>query len=410
MTPVAYAVCYIALPDSFWLINASEVTGRQIQNWKVFVCIACGLWSGLIIGYITEYFTSFSYQPVRDCADACKSGGAATNIIYGLALGYKSTIIPVFCIAVTIVVSHSLAGMYGVASAALGILSTLPTGLAIDGYGPICDNAGGLAEMACMPAETRERTDALDAAGNTTAAIGKGFAIGSAALVSLALFGAFITSKNLAKVDILEPFAFAGLLLGAMLPYWFSAMTMRSVGEAAKAMVEEVSRQLLEEVIDEHGNKRKVKTDVCKGLKKPDYAKCVAISTSASLHEMIAPGALVILTPIFFGFLFGVNMLAGVLAGCLTSGVQIAISASNSGGAWDNTKKYISGVLKEKGTDHHKASVIGDTVGDPLKDTSGPSLNILIKLTAIISVVTASAMPNTRYGLLGQLFGDNSSL
>jgi len=395
MTPVCFVLCWYFLPSEF-----SVSTVDNCKNWHVFFCIMCGLWSGMIIGYITEYFTSHSYTPVRELANACRTG-PATNIIYGLALGYKSVIIPVFCMAVTIYVSYSLAGMYGIACAALGILSTMCIGLTIDAYGPICDNAGGIAEMAGMPEEVREKTDALDAAGNTTAAIGKGFAIGSAALVSLALFGGFVTilnSKGLTEVNILKPFEFSGLLVGAMLPYWFSAMTMKSVGKAALAMVEEVRRQFREH------------PGILDGSEEPNYEECVGISTEASLREMIPPGALVMLTPIVVGFVFGVNALAGVLAGSLVSGVQIAVSASNTGGAWDNAKKYIeAGNLGEghgKHSEEHKAAVVGDTVGDPLKDTSGPSLNILIKLMAIISLVLAPAYPSTSTGgLLEQWFG-----
>jgi len=365
-----------------------------VKNWYIFFCIACGLWSGCVIGFVTEYYTSNTYAPVQELAGACKTG-AATNIIFGLALGYKSVIIPVFCLAVTIYVAYSLAGMFGIAVAALGILSTLPISLTIDAYGPICDNAGGIAEMAEMPPSVREKTDALDAAGNTTAAIGKGFAIASAALVSLALFGAYVTTANLSAdgINILHPFEFSGLLVGAMLPYWFSAMTMKSVGQAALDMVKEVQRQIKE------------KPDILKGTVAPDYEKCITISTDASLREMFPPGALVMFTPIVVGFLFGTRCLAGVLAGALVSGVQIAISASNTGGAWDNAKKYIeAGKMhgERKGGDVHKAAVIGDTVGDPLKDTSGPSLNILIKLMAIISLVFAAALPSK--GLIEQLF------
>jgi len=335
---------------------------------------------------------------VREVAQSCETG-AATNIIYGLALGYKSVIIPTFALAITIYVSYSLAGMFGIACAALGILSPLSIDLTIDAYGPICDNAGGIAEMAHMPPEVREKTDALDGAGNTTAAIGKGFAIGSAAFVSLALFGAFVTTVGLDSVDILQPFQFAGLLIGAMLPYWFSAMTMKSVGFAAKEMVVEVRRQF---------NENKAIMDPNSGVK-PDYKRCVAISTEASLKEMLPPGALVMLTPLIVGFLFGVEMLAGVLAGALVSGVQMAISSSNTGGAWDNAKKFIAGgglgPDKKKHSEEHKAAVIGDTVGDPLKDTSGPSLNILIKLMAIISLVFAPAFPSsTDGGYIVQLF------
>ncbi|CAI0389010.1 unnamed protein product [Linum tenue] len=276
------------------------------------------------------------------------------------------------------------AAMYGIAVAALGMLSTIATGLAIDAYGPISDNAGGIAEMAGMSHRIRERTDALDAAGNTTAAIGKGFAIGSAALVSLALFGAFVSRASITTVDVLTPKVFIGLIVGAMLPYWFSAMTMKSVGSAALKMVEEVRRQF------------NTIPGLMEGTAKPDYATCVKISTDASIKEMIPPGALVMLTPLIVGIFFGVETLSGVLAGSLVSGVQIAISASNTGGAWDNAKKYIEAgasdharSLGPKGSDPHKAAVIGDTIGDPLKDTSGPSLNILIKLMAVESLVFA---------------------
>jgi inorganic pyrophosphatase len=382
MTPVVIALSYTFFPDNFSIGVGAEQ--KDIKNWYIAICVCSGLYSGLIIGYVTEYYTSHSYSPVREVAGAC-STGAATNIIYGLALGYKSVIIPVFCLAACIFTSYSLAGMYGIAVAALGILSTLATGLTIDAYGPICDNAGGLAEMSGMSHAVRDITDALDAAGNTTAAIGKGFAIGSAALVSLALFGAYVTTVGLTTVNILNPYIFAGLLVGAMLPYWFSAMTMKSVGIAALAMVEEVRRQFATVPLDEQGNKDFTNF-------RADYANCVAISTKSSLRMMVAPGALVMLTPLITGYCFGVQALAGVLAGALVSGVQMAISAANTGGAWDNAKKYIESEAFEgqgKGSDMHKAAVVGDTVGDPLKDTSGPSLNILIKLTAIISLVFA---------------------
>jgi len=405
MTPTIFLIAYGFLPPFF------SVGGKMfVKWWHIAFCIIAGLWSGLIIGFITEYYTSHSYSPVREVSESCKTG-AATNIIFGLALGYKSVIVPTFCIAGTIYLSFSLAGMYGIAMAALGILSTLPVGLTIDAYGPISDNAGGIAEMAHMGEHIRDHTDALDAAGNTTAAIGKGFAIGSAAFVSLALFGAFVNtitdykSQHLKHVDILHPFVFAGLLVGAMLPYWFSAMTMKSVGQAAYAMVEEVRGQF-------NNN-----PGIMNGTEAPDYAKCVGIATAAALQEMIAPGCLVIFTPLITGFLFGHEALCGVLVGALVSGVQIAISASNTGGAWDNAKKYIEAggldiVLQEadkkngtpavtrksqKGDDVHKAAVTGDTVGDPLKDTSGPSLNILIKLMAIISLVFARAFPADGY-------------
>eukprot|EP00246_Nothoceros_aenigmaticus_P014622 TRINITY_DN5706_c0_g1_i1.p1 TRINITY_DN5706_c0_g1~~TRINITY_DN5706_c0_g1_i1.p1 ORF type:complete len:747 (-),score=142.04 TRINITY_DN5706_c0_g1_i1:316-2556(-) len=382
MTVVIFLVCFATLPAEF-TIQVVGHSPKLVKYWHIFFCVGSGLWAGLIIGYVTEYFTSNAYRPVQDVADSCRTG-AATNIIFGLALGYKSVIIPVFAIAAAIYLSYSLAAMYGIAVAALGMLSTLATGLAIDAYGPISDNAGGIAEMAGMSHTIRERTDALDAAGNTTAAIGKGFAIGSAALVSLALFGAFVSRAGIESVDVIQPKEFVGLLIGAMLPYWFSALTMKSVGKAALAMVEEVRRQFR----DTPG--------LLEGETKPDYKKCVQISTDASIREMIPPGALVMLTPIIVGWLFGVSTLSGLLAGSLVSGVQIAISASNTGGAWDNAKKYIEAgnsehakTLGPKGSEAHKAAVIGDTVGDPLKDTSGPSLNILIKLMAVESLVLA---------------------
>ncbi|KAG2718906.1 hypothetical protein I3843_03G233400 [Carya illinoinensis] len=381
MTVGVAIVSWIALPSSFTIFNFG--TQKVVKNWQVALCVAVGLWAGLIIGFVTEYYTSNAYSPVQDVADSCRTG-AATNVIFGLALGYKSVIIPIFAIAVGIYVSFSFAAMYGIAMAALGMLSTIATGLAIDAYGPISDNAGGIAEMAGMSHRIRERTDALDAAGNTTAAIGKGFAIGSAALVSLALFGAYVSRAGISTVDVLSPKVFIGLLVGAMLPYWFSAMTMKSVGSAALKMVEEVRRQF------------NTIPGLMEGTAKPDYATCVKISTDASIKEMIPPGALVMLTPLIVGILFGVETLSGVLAGSLVSGVQIAISASNTGGAWDNAKKYIEAGASEhartlgpKGSDPHKAAVIGDTIGDPLKDTSGPSLNILIKLMAVESLVFA---------------------
>ena len=390
MTPVALGLALTSLPTTFELAVPSHKPGvdfdtKTVANWHLFVCVAAGLWGGLAIGLQTEYYTSNRYKPVQDVADACKTG-AATDIIFGLALGYKSTIIPCFVIAACMYVGNTLGGMLGIACAALGMLSTLSTGLAIDAYGPISDNAGGIAEMAGMGEDIRERTDALDAAGNTTAAIGKGFAIGSAALVSLALFGAYVTRAKIDLINssILDPKVFAGLLVGAMLPFWFSAMTMKSVGKAALAMVQEVRRQFNET------------PGLMEGTTRPDYSRCVEISTDSSLREMIAPGALVMLTPIIAGSLFGTRCLAGVLAGGLVSGVQMAVSMSNTGGAWDNAKKYIEAGATEharslggKGSDCHKAAVIGDTVGDPLKDTSGPSLNILVKLMAVESLVFA---------------------
>jgi K(+)-stimulated pyrophosphate-energized sodium pump len=353
--------------------------GKFITKWDVYVSLLAGLFSGMLIGWITEIYTSHAYKPVREVAAACETG-AATNIIYGLALGYHSSVLPVVLLVITIVISSSLAGMYGIAIAAIGMISTIAIGLTIDAYGPVSDNAGGIAEMAGLGKEVRDRTDTLDAAGNTTAAVGKGFAIGSAALTSLALFAAFITrarlnDANLNSIELLDPYVFGGLLFGAMLPFIFSAMTMKSVGKAALDMVVEVRRQFKEI------------PGLMESTGKPDYKRCVDISTSAALREMIPPGLLVLLSPIVVGYLFGVKSLAGMLAGALVSGVVLAISSANSGGAWDNAKKYIEKKAGGKGSEQHKAAVVGDTVGDPFKDTSGPAINILIKLMAITSLV-----------------------
>jgi H(+)-translocating pyrophosphatase len=388
-------VSLICLPSTFqmYFMNGEQY---QVRNWYCFVAVAGGLWAGLAIGYITEYFTSNQYQPVREVAYSCTTG-AATNVIYGLALGYKSTIIPCIALALCIWIGYNMCGVFGIALGALGILSTMSIALTIDAYGPISDNAGGIAEMCEMGEEIRTRTDALDAAGNTTAAIGKGYAIGSAAMVSLALYGAFLTraytENNFGKpvhVNIIDPRTFFGLLIGAMLPYWFSALTMKSVGTAAMAMVREIQRQF------------RVIPGIMEGTNKPEYGECVKIATEASLKEMIAPGALVVLSPIIFGVFFGKEALAGLLPGAMTSGVQMAISASNTGGAWDNAKKYIEcgGMGKEngKGSDCHKAAVVGDTIGDPMKDTYGPALNILVKLMAIISVVFAPVVADKHFG------------
>jgi len=377
MTPIVVWLSYWALPEEAFL-----VAGLQVQWWYCALCILLGLWSGLAIGFVTEYYTSSTYTPVREIADTQKQS-AATGIIYGLALGYLSCIVPVICLGVTILISHSLVGMLGVALSALGMLGTMTMGLTIDAYGPISDNAGGIAEMAGLPEHVRTLTDCLDAAGNTTAAIGKGFAIGSAALVSLALFGAFCTRAEIVQVDVLNPWVFTGLLFGAMMPYAFAALTMKSVGKAANEMVKECNRQF-PKIINEGAA--------------PDYETCIRISTDASLREMIAPGAIVILSPLLAGFGFGKCTCAGLLSGALVSSVQLAISMSNTGGAWDNSKKFISagGLGKEycKGSEAHKNSVTGDTVGDPLKDTSGPALNIVMKLTAIISLVFGTAIKN----------------
>ncbi|EER18457.1 H+-translocating inorganic pyrophosphatase TVP1, putative [Perkinsus marinus ATCC 50983] len=378
-TPLVAVLCWWALPAGHFAID----TERLHCTWgNCCASVLLGLWSGLIIGYSTEYYTSHSYTPVREISDTQKVS-AATGIIYGLALGYLSCIIPVLCLAVTVCIAHTIAGMYGVALGALGMLGTLSMGLTIDAYGPISDNAGGIAEMSELGPEVRARTDALDAAGNTTAAIGKGFAIGSAALVSLALFGAYCVRARVETVNILDPWTFTGLLFGAMMPYAFSAMTMKSVGKAANDMVTECMRQF---------------PKIISGEMRPQYTRCIAISTEASLREMIAPGCLVILSPLIAGLIFGKNCTAGLLSGALVSGVQMAISMSNTGGAWDNAKKYIEagglGPNHQKGSAAHKNAVTGDTVGDPLKDTSGPSINILMKLSAIMSLVFGGVIRN----------------
>merc|ERR1719262_2085450 len=314
-----YGVAFAVLPAEFQIDAEHMVTPMTCSY-----CILAGLWSGLVIGVVTEYYTSHTYRPTREISES-QEVSAATGIIFGLALGYKSCIVPTFCLAFTICLSHIYCGMYGIALAALGMLGTLVCALTIDVYGPISDNAGGIAEMAGLDEYVRERTDALDAAGNTTAAVGKGFAIGSAALVSLALFGAYTVRAEVHQVDVLNPWTFSGVLFGAMMPFWFSAMTMKSVGEAANDMVRECNRQF---------------PQIMEG-QAPDYKTCVAISTHASLREMIGPGALVILSPIIFGCALGKNACAGLLSGALVAGVMMAVSMSNTGGAWDNAKKYI---------------------------------------------------------------------
>jgi inorganic pyrophosphatase len=421
MLPVTYFLAGRLLPAEFLLESVRQEGGIVSTPMKAFICTAVGTIGGLIIGLVTEYYTSHTYTPVRELATACKSG-AAVNVIYGMALGYKSCIVPVFVLAANIYVAFTLCDLYGIALAALGMLSTLATGLTIDGFGPISDNAGGIAEMAEFPSDVRERTDALDAAGNTTAAIGKGFAIGSAALVSLALYGAFVVrlkslpgmEVNLSGVNVMEPTTFSSLLIGAMIPYWFAALTMKSVGMAAGEMVQEVKRQFA--VTDDKGL-----TILQGGNVKPDYEACISISTKSSLVEMIQPSALILIAPLAMGTLFGVQAVFGLLTGSLVSSVQLAISMSNSGGAWDNCKKFIKGSFSDdpelcflksnakssdpKTLEHHKvasnahdAAVQGDTVGDPFKDTSGPALNIVMKLQAIVSLVFAAYFAKCKGG------------
>ncbi len=354
---------------------------------NVFGATVVGLAAGVAVGLLTEYYTAENRKPTHAIAKSSETG-AATNLIAGLGTGMQSTAMPVICIALAIIFSYMLSGLYGIAIAALGMLATTGIQLAVDAYGPIADNAGGCAEMAQLPPEVRGRTDKLDAVGNTTAAIGKGFAIGSAALTALALFSAFATTVGFAEkgidISILDPNVVAGLLIGAMLPFLFSSFAMNAVGNAAFQMIEEVRRQFREI------------PGLLEGKARADYARCVDISTAAAIKQMILPGLLAVLTPVFFGLILrNPVMLGGVLAGVTASGVLMALFMSNAGGAWDNAKKYIEGGAHGgKGSDAHKAAVVGDTVGDPFKDTAGPSLNILIKLMSVVSLVLAPLMRN----------------
>ncbi len=362
---------------SKWLLaDAYVIAGTEFTAAGVFWATVAGLGGGVLIGLITEYYTAESKKPAQEIAKDSLTG-AATNIISGLALGMRSTAMPVVVLVAAILIAHNQAGLYGIAIAALGMLSTTGIQLAVDAYGPIADNAGGIAEMAQLGPEVRARTDKLDAVGNTTAAIGKGFAIGSAALTALALFAAFRMSVGLESIDLADPKVMGGLLFGAMLPFLFSSMAMRAVGRAAFEMIEEVRRQFKEI------------PGLMEGKAEADFTTCVDISTRAAIREMVAPGLLAVIVPVAVGF-WDTAALAGVLAGVTSSGVVMAIFMANAGGAWDNAKKYIEGgAYGGKGSDAHKAAVVGDTVGDPFKDTAGPSLNILIKLMSVVALVLA---------------------
>ena len=367
-----------------WMLPTEDllIRGVTFNAMSVFYAVIVGLVVGTLMSIITEYYTAMGKRPVLSIVRQ-SSTGHATTVIGGLAVGMESTVLPILVLAAGIILSYECAGLYGVAIAAAGMMATTAMQLAIDAFGPIADNAGGIAEMSDLPKEVRERTDILDAVGNTTAATGKGFAIASAALTSLALFAAFMGTANITSIDISNARVLAGLFVGAMIPFIFSALAISAVGRAAMAMVQEVRRQFREI------------PGIMEGTGRPEYEKCVAISTQAAIREMMLPGAIALIVPVLVGFTFGPEVLGGTLAGVTVSGVLMAMFQSNAGGAWDNAKKSfekgvtIDGEMYYKGSEPHKASVTGDTVGDPFKDTSGPSMNILIKLMSIVSLVIA---------------------